>query len=42
LDHSWAAKALRVAKIANVERQQQLDQHAGTHTQTARTMAAGT
>jgi hypothetical protein len=39
LDHSWAAKALRVAKSANDERQRQLDTHAGTHAQPA-TMAA--
>ena len=40
LDHSWAAKALRVAKGANDERQREFERHSGTHAQPA-TMAAG-
>lgn len=41
LDNSWAAAAVRAAKIANDERQRQFNQHAEKHAQPARPMAAG-
>ena len=40
LDHSWAAKAVRTAKIAHDAVQRQFDEHVDKHAQSAR-MAAG-
>ena len=42
LDNSWAAKALRMAKVAHDKRQQQFDRHVEEHAQPAQRMAAGT
>jgi len=39
-DHSWAAKAVRTAKIAHDAVQRQFDEHVDKHAQSAR-MAAG-
>ena len=41
LDNSWAAAAVRTAKIATDERQRQFDEHVGQHAQSARYMTEG-
>ena len=41
LDNSWAAEAVRQAKIAHNERQRQFDRHVEEHALPAQRMAVG-